>query len=397
MGQLKPSEVRLLIFFCLTVLGLASFFGYEQYAKKTALLTAKKGQLEADRQHLLTLKTQLSEYNEKLVWMNDKQPLARDEYAAKDALDRVVSLRGIEAADLTLISSPPEKSPQLEEYYWAFERRMVVQGSLQNIVQWTTSLQSETAFRAVTQLHIFPKKKKEPETLTCEITVEQRYATDEVIKKTAPGTALAAITAQMTAPTTTIAPELSGPGIPKPMPNTSPAAEANSVAGEVEKSTDERPSVSRRVVTPGTADEESKPVRPKVRLPKPALPKDTSTSIGNGQSSGLLANARRSNASKVPLPPVMQEDLDAAKQFAYDNDTNVEAVRTGVVAHEEPEASAPMPAFRVSAEQLPLAPDTVNVPLRAVGEAWDANTPSARATEPDAQPKPTAPELPQTY
>ncbi len=396
MGQLKPSEVRLLIFFCLTVVGLASFLAYEQYAKKIAALKVQKAQFEGEREHLRTLKTQQTEYNEKLNWMNDNQPLARDEFAAKDALDNVVSLRGIEAAGLVLVSSPPEKGHRMEDFYWAFERRMVVQGSLQNIVQWMTNLQSETAFRAVTQLHIFPKKKKEAEILTCEITVEQRYATDEVIQKTTPGVALASMAPQESS-TPAVQPTLTSAGMPAPVPM-KPAVETP----EAEKAASaDQPPVSRRVVTPGASSDDAKPARPKVRLPKPVVPKDESTSsTGRADSASVLSDARRNSAgSKAPLPPVLQEDLDAAKQFAYDTETEVRAVRTGIVSAEVSETTNPVPVFRAEPGQLPSSPDAVplNDAVPAVGEAWDADTPSLSQTPAGAQPQLPGPQLPETY
>src|SRR5690606_32511226 len=62
-----------------------------------------------------------------------------------------------------------------------FSRTVVVSGGLQGIIEWLASLQSEKSFRAVTQFHIRPEKKTEPEILRCQITLEQRYALDPAI------------------------------------------------------------------------------------------------------------------------------------------------------------------------------------------------------------------------
>ncbi|MFT4641845.1 MAG: hypothetical protein ACI8T1_005189, partial [Verrucomicrobiales bacterium] len=97
MGQLKPSEVRLLLIFGVTVLLLGSFFLYEWYARGVQAVNAEKIELQAQRNSLLTMKTQQNEFNQKRVWLRKHQPVARDEFEAKEVLDRVVSVQGIEA------------------------------------------------------------------------------------------------------------------------------------------------------------------------------------------------------------------------------------------------------------------------------------------------------------
>lgn len=260
----------------------------------------------------------------KRVWLNENQPIAHDEFEAKEALDRVVSVRGIEAAGLTLVSSPPEKEPTLEPNYWAFERRIIVEGDIQGIVRWLTTLQSETAFRAITQLHIFPKKQKEPEILTCEVAIEQRYATAEIVSRT----------------NTVVLPADPGAGAGGPAPgdeeNPEPLEGAPDADSAAAGDTDPEASAERRVVVPSVSrpseDGEELPevTRPRIRLPEPSKSdvappatgaegeeEEAQSGVDVGTGSGLLAKARRQRISRAPqAPPPMASDLQRAEQIA---------------------------------------------------------------------------------
>lgn len=386
MGQLKPSEVRLLIIFTLTVLVLGSFFLYEWYARRLNEVKAEKVELIAKRDSLRTLRTQQNEYNQKRAWMNNHQLVARDELEAKEMLDRVVSLRGIEAAGLTLVSSPPEKAPRLEPHYWAFERRVVVQGGIQNIVQWLVQLQSETSFRVITHLHLYPKKKKEPEELTCEVTIEQRYATEEIVNASVGGPALASMTAT--------------PSTPSSSPTTDDGAGAPPAAAP---STPETPpselKETRRVIVPSPGGNPPPPggrpevSRPRVRLPgspsTPAAGDETSMATGN-LSTGMLANVRRGRAERGPIPPPpMDADIAEAEARAVQRGLPMpDQVRTGTELAQEAVGDVvdvvkrdpvSVPVDRGLDDNGPAPRGTFeSVSLNGVvGEDWNENTPGA--------------------
>ncbi len=341
MGQLKPSEVRLLVIFGLTVLILGSLFAYEIYAKRKQEVKAELVTLEAEQRSLQAVRTQQQEFNQKRVWLDKHQPLVRDEFHAKEVLDNVVSVRGVEAAGLTFVNSPPEKEPRKEPYYWAFQRRLVVQGSIQNIVQWLAELQSETAFRAITHLHIYPKKRKEAEMLTCEVTVEQRYATEDVILATTPGAAFRPSGAAAPAPpveeNTTPEPPPEKEGTPGNTPTTTkiikdPAATLQATTPAESNSTATTPSkvappATRRVTLPppaGGGGNAPKVKRPTVRPPT-ANPPGTGFANPSAGNNGVLANSSR-RVGAIQPPPPLQADLDRAQVIAEDTGNPVQSV-----------------------------------------------------------------------
>ena len=102
MGQLKPRELRLVLFFFLTVLVLGSFFLYEWYAKSLGELKAENVNLMAERQSLLSMKLQQNDYNEKRVWLNQNQPISQD--SRRSLRDRSASFGGAtwRSADLRM-------------------------------------------------------------------------------------------------------------------------------------------------------------------------------------------------------------------------------------------------------------------------------------------------------
>ncbi|MFT5187093.1 MAG: hypothetical protein ACI9DF_003405 [Verrucomicrobiales bacterium] len=381
MGQLKPSEVRLLLIFGVTVLLLGSFFLYEWYARGVQAVNAEKIELQAQRNSLLTMKTQQNEFNQKRVWLRKHQPVARDEFEAKEVLDRVVSVQGIEAAGLTLISAPPEKDPRLEPYYWAFERRVIVSGGIQNIVQWLVTLQSEKEFRAITHLHVFPKKKKEPEALTCEVVIEQRFATEGILAMTS---------ANMPSVITTLDVEAPVAGA------MAPVVDNVATEGAAAKPTT---TTTKRIITPSAtppsfndanqneAAPAEKPAvsRPRVRLPGgPPSTGGEQTNASGAVGSGVLANARRSRVGRGPTPPPpMSGDITFAEENGQDPlliSTGIEriqdAVGDAVPITVEPTS---IPVDAGVEMDAPGPPTTFQSISRdgIVGEDWDQNSPGA--------------------
>lgn len=394
MGQLKASEVRLLIIFLATVVLLGTFFGYEWYAKALQQVKAQKVDLQAQRQSLLQMKTQEIEFNQKRDWLNKNQPIARDEFEAKENLDRILDVRGIEASGLTLISSPPEKAPSRETYYWAFERRVVVAGSIENIVQWLTQLQSESAFRVITHMHLFPKKKKEPENLTCEVTIEQRYATEEIL-------AMSNVTLKpVGAPVPVIdpVPALNTPDVVPTGASVSAnkPGDAAKPAGANEANTPtQRPRAAVKPPTfntskpattspPAGGADGKPPARPRVRLPnaKPAaLPAggENETSLVRGSNRASFASVDGRVIRGGPTPPPL---------MAGDNPGGVGEVSTGVelvpdaIDEAVPVVARPVTSTRADNGVPADAPDiarpfdSIN-PNAIAGLPWDETSPGA--------------------
>ncbi len=386
MGQLKASEVRLLLIFLITVLLLVTFFGYEWYSKGLQAVNSQKMDLQAQRQSLLDMKTQEIEFNQKRDWLNKNQPIATDEFEAKENLDRILNVRGIEASGLTLISSPPEKAPSKETYFWAFERRVVVAGSIENIVQWMTQLQSESSFRVVTHLHLFPKKKKEPENLTCEVTIEQRYATKEIL-------AMSNVTLRpMGAPDIKPVPALELPdvvpaGAAASQPGDPAAAAGNKEPAKRPQATVKPPSFNNSApaaTNSGAEGESGKPARPRVRLPgskPPALP------VGGTSETSLISGSKRSSFASVdgrvirggPTPPPLMADDNVGGRGEVS--TGVELVPDAIEAA-LPVAEQTVTPVRVETEANALGPDiarpfdSIN-PNAIAGQSWNASTPGA--------------------
>jgi len=391
MGQLKASEVRLLLIFLGTVLLLVTFFGHEWYSKGLQTVNSQKIDLQAQRQSLLTMKKQEIEFNQKRDWLNKNQPVAADEYEAKENLDRILAVRGIEASGLTLISSPPEKAPSRETYYWAFERRVVVAGSIENIVQWMTQLQSESAFRVVTHLHLFPKKKKEAENLTCEVTIEQRYATKEIL-------AMSNVTLRSMGPAPEIdpVPALNVPNV-VPTGSAAPADQGNK-SGDSEGVNEMSNPVKRPQATvkppsfnssppattsPSAGGDDGKPARPRVRLPgakPPTLPAgENKTSLVTGSNRASFASVDGRVIRGGPTPP---------PQMAGDNPGGLGEVSTGVelvpdaVDEAVPVVERSASIIRVDNGAPVDGPDisrpfqSIN-PKAVVGLPWNENTPGA--------------------
>ena len=391
MGQLKPSEVRLLIIFCLTVLALGSFFVYGWYSKALSGLEAEKERWQVKRTSLLALRAKQNEFNRKRVWLNQYQPVARDRFEAKEALDRVMSSARIQAASLTVVSVPPEKDPDRDNHYWAFERRVVVRGGIESLIQWLVQLQSERSFRAVTHLHIFPKKKTEPETLTCEVTIEQWFGY--------PGGAIAG------------APEVNGPVAD---PAGKIAGDPQGAANEVDSGTppQDNPSTTGgpgegNANTASPPDPGSNPVISEPKTPLRESPTSETSAGGEkrsdqvyvGTGTGVLGSVRRTRIPRGPAPPPpMASDLAAAEARgaeAADVVTGIEQIREAV--------GDAVPIILPEPVTLPVGVDTnpdkprPRQPYQSisrnpiVGEDWDENTPGARpenliAEDPDDTP-----------
>ena len=397
MGQLKASEVRLLVIFLATVLLLVTFFGYEWYSKGLQQVKAEKIDLQAQRKSLLQMKTQEIEFNQKRDWLDKNQPIATDEYEAKENLDRILDVRGIEASGLTLISSPPEKAPSKEPYYWAFERRVVVAGSIENIVQWMTQLQSESAFRVITHLHLFPKKKKEPENLTCEVTIEQRYATKEILAMSNVTLKPAVAAAPVIDPTPALnvpdaapvgaAAAAGGGNKPGVSPAEAAGATGSSKPPQRPQATVRPPSFdnSKPATTtrPAAGGADGKPARPRVRLPgakPPTLPAgDNETSLVSGSSRARFAavDGRVIRGGPTPPPLTAGDDPGGLGEVSTGIELVSDAVDEALPVTEVPVKSIPVNnGAGADAPDISRPFDSIN-PNAIAGLPWNQHSPGA--------------------
>lgn len=189
MDRLKPSELRLLILFALTILGVVSFFGYDFYAKRAKEQVTQIDQLKAQHNMLLSMGARVDEHHKKVLWLNERQPVVledpAEELKAEKSLDEIVSDSAVKSAGLERLDVRAVEA-KTEGFSRIFSRSVKVQGELEPIVQWLASLQSESSFRVVSKLRLTPPKKNEPEVLQCEATIEQWYATPAAVASSNP-------------------------------------------------------------------------------------------------------------------------------------------------------------------------------------------------------------------
>ncbi len=177
MAKLKTSELRLLIAFGVLIVGLGSLIGYRMLAEKKDLAEQESNRLQGDISLYRSLLEERDLWDARRNWLNRRLPLFTTEEAEAPKLEAIVN-KYANMTGATIERPRPIALQELENDVVKIGLALGISGSNGEVIRFLVLLQDRDAFRLVETLNLKPDK-KDPEIVTCELTLSQLYIRGE--------------------------------------------------------------------------------------------------------------------------------------------------------------------------------------------------------------------------